>query len=299
MAELFSVQDDITREIVGSLQVELTEGEQARVVYSSTRNLDAWAGVIQATGLIARFTKADNAKARELAESAVALDPEYASGWTTLAWTHWIDMRFGFSASREESFDRAVELATKAAILDPELSSAQSLLGSIHLARREYDEAMSKGRRAIDLSPNNADDHALLALTVYYVGNWGDAIELLQRAMRLSPHYPSWYLLYQGRAQTFKGDHEDAIATHEMGLTRAESSDMRAGFHSALAFAHIAAGHEQLAREHMAKRLKLTRNFSVRQARKSAFFKNSHDLDRYLDALRKTGLPETPPPISP
>jgi len=113
--------------------------------------------------------------------------------------------------------------------------------------------------------------------------------------MRLSPYYPSWYLLYLGRAQTFKGDHEDAIATHEMGLTRAESSDMRAAFHAALAFAHIAAGHEQLAREHMAQRLKLTRSFSVRQARERTFFKNEDDLDRLLDALRQAGLPETPP----
>ena len=125
-----------------------------------------------------------------------------------MAWTHWIDARFGYSESREKSFTRAEELAAKSIELDPELADALSLLGAIHLYKREYDEALDKGRMAIDLSPNNSVIHATFAITTYSVGDWRETINLLQRAMRLSPYYPSWYLLYLGRAQTFQGDYE-------------------------------------------------------------------------------------------
>ena len=295
ITDLFSVQDEITGRIVVELQVNLTEGEQARLKYDSTTNFDAWANFMRGSDSFYRFTKEDNAGARELFERAVDLDPQYAIAWGWLAWTHWIDARFGYSESREVSFTRAEELAAKAVELDPELADALSLLGAIHLYKREYDEALDKGRMAIDLGPNNANINATVAITTYSVGDWGETIKLLKRAMRLSPYYPSWYLLYLGRAQTFQGDYKEAIATHEKGLARAESPYTKSGFHAALAFAHMEAGNEQRAREFMAQTLEVIPHYSASYVKKTNFFKDTNDLDRLIGALQKAGMPGTPP----
>jgi adenylate cyclase len=292
IADLFSMQDEITGRIVIELQVSLTEGEQARLKYDATTDFDAWANVARAQKFLDRFAKEDNVKAREFLERAVSLDPQYAVGWSLLAWTHWIDARFGFSESREKSFTKAEELVGRATALDPELGDALSLLGAIHLYKREYDEALVNGRMSIEQSPNNAVIHATVAVTTYSVGDWNETIRLLQRAMRLSPYYPSWYLLYLGRAQTFQGDYREAIATHEKGLARAESPNMQAALHVALAFAHIEAGNDQLAREFMAQAMEALPYYSTSYVKKSHFFKHPDDLERLLEALRKAGMPE-------
>ena len=112
--ELFALQDEITHKIVIALQVELTEGEQARVRHRSTNNLKAWGYAVRGYSLFQHYTKEDNARARELFEEAIKLDPEYAWAWTYLAWTHWIDARFGYGESRDKSFSKAVETAQKA-----------------------------------------------------------------------------------------------------------------------------------------------------------------------------------------
>ena len=292
MTDLFSMQDEITGRIVVELQVNLTEGEQARLKYGSTTDFDAWANVARAQKFSYRFTKEDNAKAREFLERAVSLDPQYAVGWSLLAWTHWIDARFGYSESREKSFTKAEELAGRATALDSELGDALSLLGAIHLYKREYDEALVKGRMSIEQSPNNAVIRATVAITTYSVGDWNETIRLLQQAMRLSPYYPSWYLLYLGRAQTFQGDYREAIVTHEKGLARAESPNMQGALHVALAFAHIEAGNDQLAWEFMAKAMEALPYYSTSYVKKTTFFKHPDDLERLLEALRKAGMPE-------
>jgi len=292
MTDLFSMQDEITGRIVVELQVNLTEGEQARLSYDSTTDFDAWANLARADKFINRFSKENNAKARGLLERAVSLDPQYAVGWSRLAWTHWIDARFGYSESQERSFTKAEELVLRALGLDSELGNALSLLGAIHLYKREYDKALVKGRMAIEQSPNNALIHATVAVTTYSVSDWDETIRLLQQAMRLSPYYPSWYLLYLGRAQTFQGDYKEAIATHEKGLARAESPNMQSAFHVALTFAHTEAGNDQLAREYMAQALDALPYYSASYVKKTNFFKDPDDLERLVGALQKAGMPE-------
>ena len=86
----FSVQDDIALNIAVSLQVKLTEGEQARVRHS-TENLEAWSLAVKAHGLFETYAREDIAKARDLFKKSVELDPKYAYAWSYLGWTYWID----------------------------------------------------------------------------------------------------------------------------------------------------------------------------------------------------------------
>lgn len=57
--DLFAVQDDITREIAVEMQVQLTEGEQARVRQRSTSSLRAWGYAAEGLTLFERYTPAD------------------------------------------------------------------------------------------------------------------------------------------------------------------------------------------------------------------------------------------------
>jgi Tfp pilus assembly protein PilF len=117
---------------------------------------------VQAATLWERFTKGDNAKARELLEKALAIDPEYVSAWARLGHVHYSDARFGWSSSRDESIQRAEELAKKALAMDPSHPEANALMGHVHLLRREHDKSVAWARKAVAFGPNDAAVHAML-----------------------------------------------------------------------------------------------------------------------------------------
>jgi adenylate cyclase len=278
---------------VVALQVELTEGEQARVRHRPTNNLKAWGHAVKGYSFFERYKKEDNAKARELLREAVKLDPEYAWAWTWLAWTHLIDARNGWSESREESFKRVVEIAQKAMALDDTHPDVHTLLGGIYLYQGQHEKAIAEGKKAIDLGPNNAMSYAQLAYYLYYAGEFKETIELMRKAMRLQPYYPSWYLVYLGGAYRDLGRYEEAIAAYKAMLHRGQKEG-RNLFppHYGLAVVYMYLGQEQKAQAHAAELLRIAPNFSLERFGKSAriFWKDPVHIERALDALRRAGL---------
>jgi len=290
LKDLFVLQDEITLKILTALQVKLTHGQEA-CMHETTDNLEAWGHFVKAIGLFQRFTKEDNAKARDLFERAITLDPEYSAAWTMLAWTHWIDASYGFSRSRAESFKRAVELAQKAVKLDDTNPDVHSLLGGIHLFQMQHKQAIAEGKKAIALNPNNACNLALLAQTLSYTGRSVEAIALMERAMRLNPYYPEWYLGILAQSYRVAGRYEEAIATYEEFLERSrETGGSTLLTHLGLASTYIRVGKEDEARDHATEVLKIDPDFSLEWVRKATFFKDHAVLEEDLDALRKAGL---------
>ncbi len=108
--EIFALQDEITKNIVTALEVKLTAGESARVWASSFKNVKAWELAQEGLQAFRRNTKKDNARARELFNHAVELDPEYPVAWAMVAWTHWLDARFRWSESPRSLLNRPLNL---------------------------------------------------------------------------------------------------------------------------------------------------------------------------------------------
>ena len=78
LKDIFVLQDEITKSIIVALQVELTDGEQARVYYGKgTESLEAYLKHLKSREYFMNF-KMDLAK--ETAREVIALDPEWAQG---------------------------------------------------------------------------------------------------------------------------------------------------------------------------------------------------------------------------
>jgi tetratricopeptide (TPR) repeat protein len=213
LTSLFAIQDRIALEVVTGLQVEIAEGEQERIaLVHGTKNLQAWLIGGQALQHLRRLMRADNARARALYQQASEIDPAYPGAWDGLAWTHIIDARFGWSPDPTESIRVAAALAERTLVLDAGRPASYALLGTVALARGRHAEAIAFAEKGVALSPNGADVTAVLALILTYSGEPRRAIDLLRRAMRLSPYYPAWYRWTLGRAYRLLGDADQAIA---------------------------------------------------------------------------------------
>ena len=294
LKDIFELQDEITQKIVIALQVELTRGEQARVWHKSSHNLEALGLASKALDLFERHTKEDNAKARDLFEQATRLDPTYVFAWAYLAWSYLIDAVFGFSSSPSESIEKALELANKSLTMDDTQPDVHALWSTIYLGQGQHEKAIEAGERALVLGPNNACNTAVLAQTMYFAGRVKAAIELMEKAMRLSPYHPDWYLGVLALAYNMMGQHEKAlkIAEQQLHLVKSRGVFGRGLItaHLILAEVNIHLGREKEARKHAQEVLRNYPGFSLEEFSKSTFYKDRSQLESRLDDLRKAGL---------
>jgi adenylate cyclase len=291
MGELFELQDEITKKIVVSLQVELTHGEQARVYARSTDNLEAWSYGVKGNYLLDRFNREDNLKARELLETAIELDPNYVLAYVWLGATHAQAAAYGWSKDPFDSFERAHELARKALSLDDNSPSVHTLLGQIYLFLNQHDKAITDGKLAISLDPNFSIGHAILAQTMFFSGRFEEAIQLMQKAMRLSPYYPAFYLVFLGRSYAFIDQYEEAIAAFSQLHDRGQKGECPADLGlTYLAGVYVELGDEHEARALMAAALKINPTLSLESFKQGQPFRNPAHMQRELDALTKAGL---------
>ena len=112
--DLFEIQDEITKEVVTSLRVQLTDGEQARTWARGTSDIEAWHLGVQAIEAYFRYDATGYLEARQLAERALAVDPSYTLAAAVLGFSHWWEGRLGFTGNPMPLFARAREIADAA-----------------------------------------------------------------------------------------------------------------------------------------------------------------------------------------
>jgi tetratricopeptide (TPR) repeat protein len=93
-------------------------------------------------------------------------------------------------------------------------------LSYVYLEKKQPDQAIAEGERAIALDPNFANGYALLAEALNRTGRSEDAIRSVEQAMRLNPRYPPFYLFELGWAYLLTGRYEEAIVTLKHVLLR-------------------------------------------------------------------------------
>jgi adenylate cyclase len=295
---LFDLIDEITQKVVVALQVKLTSGEQARMWYGSTRNLEAWGYAVKGLGPFYHYSNESNAKAREFFEQAVEIDPEYVHAIVMLGMTHFIDARFGYTDSRAESLKRAVDLAKKGLELNDNDPLVYTLWEFIYLIRGQHDQAIEMGRKSVALAPNNAEVHTLFGHVLYLAGMFEESVGMCEKAIRLHPNPPLYYLSHLMVSYRWVGRYDETLAVAEQLIERGRNAKNLVGVawgYAGSAIAYIKLGRESDARENIAKLIKINPKYNLNNFRKSQHYKNPAHLKEIVDALRKAGAPEHPP----
>jgi adenylate cyclase len=291
LQDLFIVQDDITLKIVVAMQVELTEGEQAQVRHQ-TENLQAWSLAVKAHGHFETYRKDDNAKARELFERSVKLDPRYAYAWTYLGWTYWIDaVYYHMYYDRKESLENAEKMAQMALMINDKSSDAYALLSGVYLAQGKHDDAVSAGHKAISLDPNSSENHAIVAITMQNVGDGKAVVALINQAMRLDPYFPPWYWYRLGIGYRLLGRYEESVAALKKRVDIAEKANKpNFGIYLSLATTYSMMGRLEEARTAVAKALEVNPKTTLETWCESQLYNDPKEVKKIRNALSIAGL---------
>ena len=167
------------------------------------------------------------------------------------------------------------------------MAIAHALLGHFYLFKKQHEQAIAEGERAILLDPNDAESYAWLGQVLNFSGRPEETVGLIEKAMRLNPHYPEYYPSILGYAYRLLGQYREAVAAQKSALRR--NPDFLAG-HTNLAVLYSELGREEEAQVEVAEMLRISPQFSLKVYGQKLPFKNPADLERYLAALRKAGL---------
>ncbi len=191
--DLFAVQseiaDQVANRIGGGTGLVQTAGREA-ARRKRPESLTAYELYLLGTEALEQITPADNARALELLERAVEIDPGFARAWVELAHAHALAENFGADAAAAHS--AAMAAAERAVLLDPLDAEAHAVLGDRLGAAGDFVRSEAAFEKALSLSPSSAE------ILSFYVG-WASAFgkpergaEIVDRVIRLDPNYPAW-----------------------------------------------------------------------------------------------------------
>ncbi|MFT4716992.1 MAG: adenylate cyclase [Paracoccaceae bacterium] len=297
LADVFKVQDELTKEIVTAMDVKLRTGEQHHIWSSGTDNIEAWESVRLATDAILGGSKETEQRARELIEHALKLDPNYANAWAMQARLYFNEADVGGGIKSAEHFERsqaaAFEGAYRALEIDPGCAEAFAVLALIHLNADQHDLAVAMTEKAIELAPNSAEILGGVASAVMRKSGFPErGAKYVRRAMRLCPCYRPGLLRALGHNYRLSGRLEEAVLCYRESIRR-EAGYLAAHVNLASALGEL--GWLTEAKETAAEIISREPRFSIEEYAGGLSYRRPSDLKRIVDGLHGAGLPEGPP----
>jgi hypothetical protein len=270
------------------MQVVFTSDEGERTARAYTSNIEAYDLFLRGRSYL-RGSRTAHAKARQLFDQAIELDPEFAAAYAEKSLTYFSG--FIMPMSRDpEVVKMALADAERAVDLDPTLPLAQARLGWALFANRRHEEAIDAARLSVALGPNSAEAHIQLGNILNWAGQPTDGIKQIETAMRLNPHYPFYYLFYLGQAHYLLDENDKAIELMKRVVTRAPHF-LPVRRHLAVLFSEK--GLMDQARAQTDEVVRIFPGASVQDELSRCFYRWKPSLrDRFLGGLRKSGMPE-------
>ena len=286
MKDIFAIQDDITKNIITEVQVQLTAGEQARLRAKGTNNLDAYLKFLQGWETSRHWNKEASVSARKLAEEVINLDPNYQKGYDLLATVEIHDIYLGLSKSPKDTLMRAIEMAKKSISIEDSSFPHRVLAVSFNLLRK-HETAVAEARKAVEIGPSYADNYMILGHVLWLSDMAEKAIPVLQKAIRLNPYPSSQYYHNLAFAYRLLEKYEEGIeeAKKALGVSPKDTIAYRA-----LISCYSMLGRKEEARAAAKELIKIDPEFSVDRWAKTAPLKNKDKLKEMIDSFRMAGL---------
>jgi tetratricopeptide (TPR) repeat protein len=188
LRDAFAVQAELAQSIAQKVQVTVTAEEHERLTAARSVAPEVYESYLK--GRFA-FDKSNNRAGGDESiayfEHAIKLDSTFAPAYVGLAAVYNELGTVTIGAPPEEMRPKAVIAARKALELDPDLAEAHILLAQLQQEQFHWAAAEAEYKRALELKPNDADAHAALAFWLVSQGRTDEAVKWEQRGRELDP----------------------------------------------------------------------------------------------------------------
>jgi class 3 adenylate cyclase len=287
--DVFELQDEITREVIASLNIELLSSEVGRVWFGKLTSPEAREYYYRGSSHLYEGNKDDNATARHMYEELYRVQPDSVVGPSNISVTHWLDAFFGWTDPSAGSIEQAACWAKKAMEYEDNNGIGHAVFGHLQLLEGNFDEALATCLEGIELRSSCPLAHGLLGLVLNYSGDARAAIKSVREALNLERVYPSWMINVLATAYRDCGEVELSIpAAKESVRLDPQQNDARLILCSDY---NLAADHDE-ARRVAAEIIASDPTFRLTTYAKSQPYKTRAPLERVIEALREAGLPD-------
>jgi len=230
LSDVFAIQDDITRQVVISIDPAIQVLELERIARKSPGSMDAWDHYLRGSHHRNRFTPQDAILALHHFNQAIDIDPHFAAAHARLAQLLVNLTTLSPTADTPKTLATALELANRAVALDALDASAHGAVAYVLVYSRQHDAALQAGHRAVELNVNYHPGHYALGLALLFGGSAREAIFEFETTARLSPRDPAmWAILcHQALAQYTAKHYEAALRTADKAVAERPDFGARA-----------------------------------------------------------------------
>jgi TolB-like protein len=293
LEDVFELQDQVTARVVGAIEPRLQRAEIERAERKPTEILDAYDYFLRGMASFHLHNRDSLLEAVRLFVRATELDRNYASPYGMASWSGALRNSHGWMVDRESEIADSVRLARRAVALGKEDPTALWSGGlSLAYLAKEVEAGAAYIDRALVLNPNLAPSWNASGWVRMYLGESVSAIEHFERAMRLSPLDPMTYFASTGMAlaHAFAGRYDEAISWATKALH--EQPNWATALRVA-AVANALSDRMVEARAAMACLREVDPVLRLSNVERVAPpLRRAEDRVRFLESLRKAGLPE-------
>jgi len=290
LADIFAVQDQITRAVAAAIGPAIVDAERQRAVRKQPESLDAWEAYQRGVWHMSKHDAAENEAAQRLFQRAVEIDPGFAAAYSSMALTYCMSAATFYSMDYSEACSLAEQFARKATGLDENDADARASLGFALFVTGDREGARHEAEHALSMNANCASAFALKGSVSIFSGRWEEGREAIRQFLTISPRDPTRpnRLAMIAGSRYFDRDYETAAETARQIIRQYPKNPQ--------AYRWLAASLGQLERKDEAKAamdtlLSIAPSFLERFVAKRLAMLRIDDYEHALEGLRKAGWP--------
>lgn len=213
-SDIYAAQDMVIQDVIGKLAGKygvLTQDAMKKAARTPPGNRDALDCVLSYYSYQVTIDLDRHHAIKACILRALEQNPDYAEAWAVLSNLYLQQVRFSLGGDRQDLFAAADAAARRAVEIDPNLAAGHLMLANMRFVLGDIQGFRQAGQVAIDLSPNDTAVLAHYGMRLAFSGEWDEGLTFVERAIALNPVHPHWYRFPRVIYEFDQGNHQQAL----------------------------------------------------------------------------------------